>query len=1366
MPLVTKQDDSKVDTTEKTDRFVDNDKTFIREGLGSGVQVETRARSVQYWSGNSMNDTGLAYNISGRATVIEASVGERLAGFQDPIKAIFGTTVCKDKTVIVKRKYVIGGGVTITPERAPARTVQVKEDVSSVELTRYGGDITMNTNLFLTPALAQAEMDMKVNAQKGELEKKLIELGYNEIISKAVRLPDAAVRANPTFYGTTASATAKENYATMVYNRSCFGAFAKHEFPLANLLASCKKTGAYLAADGPSTLLVIPHGSSEMLRYTKKSSMQYSISGLSTADQKPVNMSISNVAEDPSSGVKIMVHVPPTDNASGAAFPTTSQNHLSETVTIYTFHRTVGGVAVNFVTGGEYTIGGDGRPLSPGPPGSGGGGRFEDPRMFMKPDSYEQEFATWSTKLSGLELLREALGKERDPGKRKALEDAIKLCKDTSTVFSFLSGNPTNMAEAIASAGNSEDRIVHGLIGKLLTRADSTGYASVVSTLNSMKANADAASKAEFDKVIADIKDVTDATLRGYNSAQINAWQTATLNKLRRLGRYYRPSSGKAGSYAAFEAVLSSPVVSPPSIAALGAIIAARKNWLTSVSTRKTPDFYQSVTNSGMLSQSSTAVFPQTLVESLTDEDYGLRALLAARLTFGAEPGAFAEVLASDQSTKVLESIMAGARPHDFDALQNFMLFRMNASKKPGSAFPEFSGNITLFHVMVSTCIGLSADKITPGQSAANGDMLHAVIAGYMPIVDSFQTNLHQIKVVYEFIATVGAEYAKTKNLEAAARTFSRLVDNFGDGDIMVPFTVLLHASFEAYEHERVTSADMQTSFTAILRCGCTIQSCVPGMTMCDTNLDFSGGKVSYGTAMKKVLVDMINQFVIRENEPMCNSIQLSAAVALSRALLSPGTIVQADGGDNTGTSNAGRDHTNVLSANAIILNAYVIANLAGINVAALVPSEEARGILTKVTDSVRTRLGGYGDSIFKKVLETGRDNVSQFATTFHTIAATVSDAAKVGAKKAYESVSKAFGHVVLVVQKLAEAIFAALDQTEWFKPIGDFLGQIGATLEAGVTDNYGVLAVGAAVALAKLVNVPETVKKLLTSDIVQSLNNMITKMWGFCAELLTASKDVLWDRIKAVTEMCIGVMQKLYDVVPKPSDALTAALNTCRQMAATVGVGNAAGGMVHVHPGARIATLRQFQTKMVQLATSSSMIAPQGPTEASYVSESFANRVSGKKCTVRRLKLKMSSAVIAKCGADTGELLVGYPMTGVSTNQRTESMTVALRVYLGAILKKPENVTIIPHVAFEGVVSCDFDEVDVAVNPEGMAHFEFDNDTIDVPYVPGADYRRDTAGGGWTSLTTNSGALGHLDHFDYVDCVNGLQIYNSARGK
>lgn len=1378
MPLVTKQDDSKVDDREKDDRFVKDDKTFIHEGLGSGVQVETRARSVQYWSGNSMNDTGLAYNISGRATVIEASVGERLAGFQDPIKAIFGTTVCKDKTVIVKRKYVIGGGVTITPERAPARTVQVKEDVSSVELTRYGGDITMNTNLFLTPALAQAEMDMKVNAQKGELEKKLIELGYNEIISKAVRLPDAAVRANPTFHGVSGTTPTKENYAAMVYNRTCFGAFAKHEFPLANLLASCKKTGAYLAADGPSTLLVIPHGSSEMLRYTKKSSMQYSISGLSTADQKPVNMSISNVAEDPSSGVKIMVHVPPTDNASGAAFPTTSKNHLSETVTIYTFHRHKGAFAVNFETGAPYEIEGNGPP-PPSPPGSGGDGSFGGPSMFDTPDTTARRSATFATKLSGLDLLNEALRNASNNAERNKLREAIDLCSNTSKVFAFLNGNPTQMASAIANAAKPEERLVHGIIGDLLKAEDSSKYATVASTLDTMRTAANATSKAEFNANVATVAWQKDSAILATNRPSFETWRISMLALVRPLEKYYKFGAPKKAEYDDFVAALSNTVGLSVTDLKTAQVEANRtKNaWLATVqgvNTRKATDFVQSGTNRGMLAQSSTAIFPQTLVESLTDEDYGLRALLAARLTFGAAPGALAQILASNQSTSVLESILAGARPHDFDALQNFMYFRMDArsgfmyptvTAEKGAAFPGWHLVDTLFDVMVYTCIGLSADKITPGQSAAKGDMLHAVIAGYMPIVDSFETNLHEIQTVYEFIMAVGHEYAQNRSLVAASDKFSSLVDNFGDGDVMVPFTVLLHASFEVYEHERVTKAAMQNSFAAILRCGCTVQACVPGMAECTTSPDFSSGKVTYGAALKEALMDMLSRFEMQQNQPMCNAIQLSTAVALSRALLSPGPIVLADGGDNTGTTNAGYGHKNALSASAITLNAYVIANLAGINMDALVPNADARAILTTATDRVSEHLTGHGDRIFQTVLAVGRANVSRFATTFHTVAATIGDAVKSGAQKVVTTVRETFGDLVLSVQHLAEGIFSALGAEEWFKPIAKLLRTVGEALKNGTDMAFGGLMASGAFALASFAKVPEVIKSIMDADVTSRLTAMLESVMTFSSELVSGYAGNGWTQISELANQCTGVLKILYEKVPSPSDALQKMYETCLSMAAVVNLVPSAGGM-YVHPAARAATLQRHHAKMVQLATSSSMIAPQGSTKAQFVTTDFASRVSGEECTVRRLKVKMSSAVIAKCGADTGELLVGYPMTGVSTNQRTESMTVALRVYLGAILKKPENVTIIPHVAFEGVVSCDFEKKNVTVDSNGTATFDWDGSQT-VPYVPGADYvPNTTGGGGWTPLTTNAGALGHLDHFDFVDCVNGLQIYNSARGK
>lgn len=66
-----------------------------------------------------------------------------IASASDPIKSILSVAIHKERKIIIKRRYVVGGQTLITPERAPARTVAVREDVREVMLTRYGGDLEM-----------------------------------------------------------------------------------------------------------------------------------------------------------------------------------------------------------------------------------------------------------------------------------------------------------------------------------------------------------------------------------------------------------------------------------------------------------------------------------------------------------------------------------------------------------------------------------------------------------------------------------------------------------------------------------------------------------------------------------------------------------------------------------------------------------------------------------------------------------------------------------------------------------------------------------------------------------------------------------------------------------------------------------------------------------------------------------------------------------------------------------------------------------------------------------------------------------------------------------------------------------------------
>ena len=56
-----------------------------------------------------------------------------------------------------------------------------------------------------------------------------------------------------------------------------------------------------------------------------------------------------------------------------------------------------------------------------------------------------------------------------------------------------------------------------------------------------------------------------------------------------------------------------------------------------------------------------------------------------------------------------------------------------------------------------------------------------------------------------------------------------------------------------------------------------------------------------------------------------------------------------------------------------------------------------------------------------------------------------------------------------------------------------------------------------------------------------------------------------------------------------------------------------------------------------------------------------------------RPMKFTMSSGIlVANPGSETGELLIGYPFSAVSTSQATEQMTIKLRCYLGAGIYRP----------------------------------------------------------------------------------------------
>jgi hypothetical protein len=81
----------------------------VSDLLGHVNVTPVMSRNLDLQQGYPHSTTGIPYAIQGTATQISVDVAEYLAGFNDPIKVILGTSIHKQAKIIITRKYVVGG---------------------------------------------------------------------------------------------------------------------------------------------------------------------------------------------------------------------------------------------------------------------------------------------------------------------------------------------------------------------------------------------------------------------------------------------------------------------------------------------------------------------------------------------------------------------------------------------------------------------------------------------------------------------------------------------------------------------------------------------------------------------------------------------------------------------------------------------------------------------------------------------------------------------------------------------------------------------------------------------------------------------------------------------------------------------------------------------------------------------------------------------------------------------------------------------------------------------------------------------------------------------------------------------------------
>jgi hypothetical protein len=157
------------------------------------------------------------------------------------------------------------------------------------------------------------------------------------LMQHGTQLPDALMRSNPVMANVGERDRAK--YVEQTYVRSIAFAMAKSAFPIPNLLAAAGQSALYAPTSSREYVMIVPYGMMEIEKYTKETSMVYSVSGVPTPDGKPINLPLQNVFVHTPTNLKIMTHVPTASmRVNGSAYPQAAASGLASRVQIAMYY--------------------------------------------------------------------------------------------------------------------------------------------------------------------------------------------------------------------------------------------------------------------------------------------------------------------------------------------------------------------------------------------------------------------------------------------------------------------------------------------------------------------------------------------------------------------------------------------------------------------------------------------------------------------------------------------------------------------------------------------------------------------------------------------------------------------------------------------------------------------------------------------------------------------------------------------------------------------------------------------------------------------------------------------------------------------
>lgn len=315
----------------------------IRRILGQSINVgrSMTMGDMTLYEGPAQSTYGIPYAIDGTATVVEDMVAIDLAAMQDPIRAIFATSVHPHHKVVFKRKYVKGGLAQAVPERAPARTISVAFDQREERLARYAIALEQNTNLYLRPAEAKEDLQLKLSGIQEQLAQTWNSYTYAKAYAHGTPITVALQRGDE--ISAIQDPSERAIAADQKFVEEFCGVVSKNLFPFKSLAANIAKADLYTPAGHPGehpAVMLVPPGLVDLARFNNKEELLYQVTGIKTDDGKnTISIPLKKAYDYPDANLKVLVHKPPASyRTGGAAFPQVENNEMRNAVVFSNFY--------------------------------------------------------------------------------------------------------------------------------------------------------------------------------------------------------------------------------------------------------------------------------------------------------------------------------------------------------------------------------------------------------------------------------------------------------------------------------------------------------------------------------------------------------------------------------------------------------------------------------------------------------------------------------------------------------------------------------------------------------------------------------------------------------------------------------------------------------------------------------------------------------------------------------------------------------------------------------------------------------------------------------------------------------------------